>query len=213
MQMATYFGRLVGWYTAGGMTDECGHFHPSGLHYDWYGISVLNEDEHHIKPEDGVAYTVCYDAIKKEVAKVNPAVILVGPEIINGAPLQYMKYFLNASNHDDNEPPQIASYHWGTSTSGAQGAKFFTDWDAFLKSNVDPIGDFKRQLGSETELVLNEYANQFIVSFTENLLENTDGVCSGPPPLWGYPISVLSGRQPAASIYADGCSSDDVIAF
>ena len=70
---------------------------------------------------------------------------------------RYMKYFLNASNHDDNEPPQIASYHWGSTQSGAEGAKFFTDWDAFLKSHVDPIGDFKRQLGSQTELVLNEF--------------------------------------------------------
>ena len=42
--MARYMGRLVGWYTAGGFTDECGHFHESGLHYDWYllrGLLVL----------------------------------------------------------------------------------------------------------------------------------------------------------------------------
>ncbi len=41
--MARYMGRLVGWYTAGGFTDECGHFHESGLHYSWYGVSILNE--------------------------------------------------------------------------------------------------------------------------------------------------------------------------
>jgi hypothetical protein len=96
-QMARYFGRLVGWYTAGGFNDECGHFHKSPFHYDWYGVSVLNEDEHHIQPGNGAAYITCYDAIKKEVGKVNPTTILVGPEIINGHPLEYMYHFLNGS--------------------------------------------------------------------------------------------------------------------
>lgn len=122
-----------------------------------YGVSVLNEDEHHIKPDDGMAYTICYDAIKSEVKKVNPKVILVGPEIINGQPLNYMQYFLNASNHADKEPPPIASYHWGTSARGSDGARFFSKWDTFLESTVDPIGKFQRQLGGTTKLVLNEY--------------------------------------------------------
>ena len=61
-QMARYFGRLVGWYTAGGFNDECGHWHASGLHYAWHGLSVLNEDEHgHFIDgrfiDDGTAYT------------------------------------------------------------------------------------------------------------------------------------------------------------
>ena len=48
------------------------------------------------------------------------------------------------------------------------------------------------------------YVNQCIGFHLENLLENI-----APP----NPISVLSGRQSATSIYADGCTSDDVIAF
>ena len=55
--MARYFARVVGWYTAGGFVDECGHWHASGLHYKWYGLSVLNENEHTIQPGDGVACT------------------------------------------------------------------------------------------------------------------------------------------------------------
>jgi len=39
------------------------------------------KDEHQIQPDNGAAYTVCYDAIKKEVAKVNPTIVPVGPEI------------------------------------------------------------------------------------------------------------------------------------
>jgi len=41
--------------TSGGHFDECGHFHPSGFNYSWWGLSVLNEDEHHIQPDDGTA--------------------------------------------------------------------------------------------------------------------------------------------------------------
>ena len=45
---------------------------------------------------------------------------------------------------------------------------------------------------------------------TENLLEHTDDGVG-----WGseHPTSVLSGWQPATAIYADGRSSDDVIAI
>ena len=41
--MARYYGRLVGHYTSGGHYDECGHWHPSGFNYSWFGTSVLNE--------------------------------------------------------------------------------------------------------------------------------------------------------------------------
>jgi len=48
--MAKYAARYVGWYTAGGFVDECGIEHKSNLHYDWFGLSVLNEDEYHTPP-------------------------------------------------------------------------------------------------------------------------------------------------------------------
>ena len=112
-QMARYMGRLVGHYTNGGHTDECGHWHESGFHYNWFGLSVLNEDEHNIAPDDGTAYTTCYDAIKKEVAKVNPTITPVGPEIAGttGTAAAYLLHFLNASNHDDgrSKPPPLAT--------------------------------------------------------------------------------------------------------
>ena len=37
--------------------------------------SVLNEDEHGVKPDDVTAYTTCYDAIMAEVGKVNPTIV------------------------------------------------------------------------------------------------------------------------------------------
>ena len=50
-QIARYFGRFVGWYTMGGYADECGHWHHSGFHYDMWGLSIWNEDEHRLGPE------------------------------------------------------------------------------------------------------------------------------------------------------------------
>ena len=158
-QMARYFGRLVGWYTNGGFTDECGHFHPSEFHYDWWGISVLNEDEHAIKPENGPAYTTCYDAIKIEVEKVNKKVTLVGPEVV--MEWGYMEYFLKAENHADKQAPPVASYHWfGGMVNNNTGEDFMTRW---MSDYWDPNGivqGIQRTIaatGQKTEAVLNEY--------------------------------------------------------
>ena len=38
-------------------------------------------------PDDGTAYTTCYDAIMAEVHKVNPALPGVGPEIFGASGL------------------------------------------------------------------------------------------------------------------------------
>ena len=82
--MAQYAARYVGWYTNGGFVDECGVQHISGLHYDWPLLSVLNEDEYGTPPEGGVIYTICWDAWKREIAKINPRMKLVGPETAGG---------------------------------------------------------------------------------------------------------------------------------
>ena len=52
--------------------DECGVERRSGLRYRWEYLSVLNEDEHRMRPEGGVEYTICYDAIKRAVRKAPP---------------------------------------------------------------------------------------------------------------------------------------------
>ena len=35
VEMGLYMGRVVSHYTAGGHRDSCGHWHPSGFHYNW----------------------------------------------------------------------------------------------------------------------------------------------------------------------------------
>eukprot|EP01043_Picozoa_sp_COSAG02_P009398 COSAG02_NODE_317_length_24808_cov_120.564329_25_plen_219_part_00 len=129
---------------------------------------MLNEDEHALAPDQGQMYTICFDAIKAEVAKNNPSIIAVGPElcwVCTKDPLDYMKYFLNASNHDDGLAPPITSYHhgmfwpsgkWQKKTYSGESA-LFEQWDAFYESNVLLLETWKKELSSETEFVLNEY--------------------------------------------------------
>ena len=117
-QIARYFGRAVGWYTRGGFVDECGHNHTSGLFYDWHGLSVFNEDEHGLEPEGGIGYSRCFDAIAKEVQRINPTIKLVGPETVAGdGNNAFLTTFMNASNHrpevlvDEHTSSAITSLH------------------------------------------------------------------------------------------------------
>jgi len=194
-QMARYMGRLVGWYTNGGYRDECGHWHASGLHYDWWGLSVLNEDEHHIEPDDGTAYTQCYDAIAKEVGKVNPTIQLVGPEIAgtSGHSTEYLLHFLNASNHDPPVAPAVSSYHWGSNAGsgpdgkGAGGEKFLEAWESTVSDpNSSPMRAeaFKLSTGQQTEMVLNEFI-PFVSDWCDPAHMDANGGC----PSWQDPKS------------------------
>lgn len=111
-EMARYAARLVGWYTKGGFTDECGVRHTSSWRYKWDLLSVLNEDEYGTPPGGGVQYTVCWDAWKEEIAKVNPEVKLVGPETAGGAYGSTGSSYGSAggtSKRRQRQPPGLAS--------------------------------------------------------------------------------------------------------
>ena len=155
-QMARYVARVVGWYTAGGFHDECGHWHPSTLNYTWWGLSVLNEDEHHIQPDNGAAYTTCFDAIVDAVSKVNPTIVPIGPEI-EGSNLDYLLYFLDPSHHSRAAAPPVGSWHAGVHASNSSAVGFFTQWDIIRRQFVQPIEEFRKKIGSQTEMVLNEF--------------------------------------------------------
>ena len=135
-QVAGYFGRAVGWYTRGGFVDECGHNHTSGLHYNWHGLSVFNEDEHGLSPEGGIGYSRCFDVIAKEVHRINPEILLVGPETVAGdGNTAFLIAFMNASNHrpevlvDEHTSASITSLHWGCNAHSRNGDYFFETWD------------------------------------------------------------------------------------
>ena len=172
-EMARYVARLVAHYTTGGHHDECGHWHASGFNYSWYGLSILNEDDHGESPDDGTAYTTCYDAIAAEVHKVNPAIVPVGPEIFgaSGHATEYLMHFLNASNHygyqgfGKGAVPSVVSYHWGSNAAAPAeapqgGEKFLTDWETTLNdpnATVQKARTYIQQTGQASSMVLNEF--------------------------------------------------------
>lgn len=55
--------------------------HPSGFHYNWTIVSLLNENDH---DDGGPRYTRCFDATRDAVAKVNPNTTVQGPEVACG---------------------------------------------------------------------------------------------------------------------------------
>jgi hypothetical protein len=162
-EMAGYIARMVEHYTAGGHHDTCGHFHPSGLHYNWTIISVLNENEH---STGGERYTRCFDAIREAVEKVNPSIVLEGPEtVFAGGDLDaswiYTGYFIDPKNHKDNRPPAIVSNHaYWKASPGVDGAGFeslFTGVDGTVEKLVKPLAALRDKVAPQTELVLNEW--------------------------------------------------------
>ena len=181
-EMARYAARYVSWFTQGGMTDECGVWHESGLRFKWDYLSVLNEDEYHTPPGGGVIYTVCWDAWKREIGKVHPTMKLVGPETAGGpygvgrgmrrsqrsAPqshatkhqllrgqLDYSLYYLNGSNHDDGLPPEYVSNH--VALYGPPWHSFFDGVDEWIDHVAAPLDDARKVLAPEAQLIMNEF--------------------------------------------------------
>ena len=68
-ELADYYARLVGWYTAGGFRDEYGKWRRSDHHFKIDYWEVFNEPaaEHSMTPQ---LYTARYDAIVAAVKKV-----------------------------------------------------------------------------------------------------------------------------------------------
>jgi hypothetical protein len=166
-QMARYVARVVGWHTKGGFMDECGHFHKSGLNYSFWGLSILNEDEHFIKPDDGTAYDTCYDAISSAVAKVNPAIVPIGPEICGPSTktadgewhLNFILHHLDPSKHVGGKAPAVASFHWDVRYDNKSLSRPFVQWDEAISSKgaVTAIEAARKKFNAGTEMVLNEY--------------------------------------------------------
>ena len=155
-ELAAYMTRVVQHYTAGGHHDSCGHWHPSGFHYNWTVLSVLNENERHVLPRDGVRnsaqYTRCFDAIRAAVERIDPTIQLAGPEIVLGGQGAYTHYFLDPANHKDGRAPEIISNHAYFGSSGS----FFAGADSFM-AQVDRLVADRDAKAPEAELVLNEW--------------------------------------------------------
>jgi hypothetical protein len=70
--------------------------------------------------------------------------------------LDYLLYFLDPSHHTGGIVPAVSSYHQGMRAGNSSASTFFTQWDNIYKNYVMPVEEFKRKIGSKTEMVLNE---------------------------------------------------------
>eukprot|EP01045_Picozoa_sp_COSAG04_P015523 COSAG04_NODE_1231_length_7676_cov_2.067705_4_plen_250_part_00 len=136
--MAEYFARVVSHYTAGGHHDSCGHWHPSGFHYNWSIVSFFNENEHAI---GGERYTRCWDQLRPLLEKISPQTRLEGPETGGGIPASY-KDFIDPASHTDHRAPELYSFHVdGGGGSPDEYDQAIAAVDSIVSSWVDPIGE------------------------------------------------------------------------
>ncbi len=122
-EVADYYGRLLSWYTQGGLTDEAGKFHSSGHHYKIDYWEVLNEIdfEHNMTPE---FYTALYDAITASIHRADPAIKFVGLALaMPGHSPQFFEYFLDPRHHKPGTPLDMISYHFYASPADDEPAE------------------------------------------------------------------------------------------
>ena len=177
-EAARYIARLVGWFTQGGATDECGTWHPSGHHHKWALLSVLNEVQHeHFGPDpdrhfgpwgSGAAnYTKCYDAIVAESRKVYPDLKFVGPELgpegwDGEHATQFLEYFLDGANHADGKAPDYASFHYpagalcGAPPVRADSSAYFQKLDCWITGAVADVERIRQRIAPKAGLLCNE---------------------------------------------------------
>jgi hypothetical protein len=133
-----------------------------GFHYDWYGVSVLNENEHSTGQE---RYTRCFDQIKLAVRKINPTIAFAGPEGTS-----YTAYLIDPKNHLNHDPslvPEILSLHGGADGGpptadgmGAGGASYGQHFFKGVDSNVRGAASLvplRDKLAPKSEFVTNEF--------------------------------------------------------
>jgi hypothetical protein len=155
--VADYYRRLVGWYTAGGFTDEYGRYHRSRHRYSFPYWEVLNELEHGLSPQ---AYTELYDAIVTEIRKVSPRTKFVGVAQATPGSATYFSYFLDPANHQHGVPIDLISYHFYAHVTAADtpqtyGSSGFPKADAFLKV-VDEIEAARTTLAPHVRTTVDE---------------------------------------------------------
>jgi hypothetical protein len=180
-ELADYYRRLASWYVNGGFTDENGVSHESGHHYHLPLWEVLNEPdlEHSTSAED---YTRRYDAIVDAVRSVSPDTRFIGLSLgLPASHLDFVRYFLDPSNHLPDIPIDYISYHFYAvpglqETSDTWQYTLFEQADTFLDT-VRSIEAIRKQLAPNTRTDIDELG----------AILPTDappGIGPAPPALW-----------------------------
>lgn len=161
-ELAEYEARIVSWLTRGGFTDEYGHYHKSGHHFQIAYWEVLNEpDEEHAF--SAAQYSTVYDAIVAAISKVSPRTRFVGLALADpDAPTYagFYDYFLNPRNHRPGTPLDMISLHFyavpGPTESVDQWQyTFFTQADGFI-ARVRFIDLIRKRLSPSTQIIADE---------------------------------------------------------
>jgi hypothetical protein len=159
-EVADYFARVAGWYTAGGFTDELGQHHASTHHDSFPWWEVLNEPEYE-HALDIRTYTRLYDRIVSAVHAVSPSTRFVGMSLAEpmNSPADF-EYFLNPTNHAPGTPLDAISYHFyavagSGETDATEPYSFFARADGFVNS-VRYIESIRKRLAPRTQTFINE---------------------------------------------------------
>ena len=195
-QLADYYARVVSWYTQGGFTDELGHYHASGYHYDLPWWEVLNEVqlEHQMTPQE---YVTCYDAIVAAVHKVSPRTKFIGLALASmgasGSAREpaFFEYFLNPKNHRPGIPLDMIAYHFYAIPSLVQTLdswqySFFDQADGFLNT-VALIESIRQRLSPATRVDLDELG----IILPEYFLPRAEGKAI-PPAYWNLSATLFA---------------------
>ncbi|WP_204101333.1 GH39 family glycosyl hydrolase [Occallatibacter savannae] len=180
-ELSDYYRRLASWYVSGGFTDENGLWHDSGHHYKFPIWEVLNEPdlEHSTTAEE---YTRRYDAIVDAVRSVSPDTKFMGLSL--GLPADesdFIRYFLDPSNHLPGIPIDYISYHFYTvpaldETPDTWQYTLFQQADDYL-ATVRSVEAIRRRLSPRTLTDIDEFG----------AILPTDappGIGPAPPPIW-----------------------------
>jgi hypothetical protein len=168
-EIASYYARLLSWYTKGGFADELGKRHESGYHYSIPIWEVLNEVdfEHAMTPQ---TYTGLYDAVVAAMKKVQPNMKFVGVALAKpGERPDFFEYFLNHRNHKPGIPLDFLSYHFYAVPTpdeplDIQQHTVFAQADGFL-TTVRFIESIRKRLSPETRTTIDEIG---IISADDN---------------------------------------------
>jgi len=159
-EVARYFARVAGWYSAGGFTDELGQRHISQHHEQIAWWEVLNEPEYE-HAFDIRTYTKLYDRVVAAVHKVTPATRFIGMSLAEPtkSPAVF-EYFLDHANHSAGTPLDAISFHFYADaepgeTDATEPYTFFARADGFLDS-VRYIEAIRQRLSPQTETQINE---------------------------------------------------------
>jgi hypothetical protein len=180
-ELADYYRRLAAWYTSGGFTDENGLWRDSGHHYKFPIWEVLNEPdlEHSTTPEE---YTRHYDAIVDAVRSVSPDTKFMGLSLgLPGTQLDFIRYFLNASNHLPGIPIDYISYHFYTvpelqETIDSWQYTLFQQADEYV-ATVRSVEAIRRQLAPNTLTDIDEFGSILPT-------DAPPGIGPTPPSIW-----------------------------